>query len=437
MSFSQKSECVFRNFPTVNIHYFVGRLPQIIALAFVIPGLASCQPSNEEDLVMLTSGGAVGKAVEAVVKEFQRENPGVKVRMITAPGQDYYVKSLTMLAGRAHVDVLWMGQGFGMFASRGALLDLTPFIKDQEREAAGYQKTVLDWYRFGDGLYGIPYGVDMLVIGYNKDLFDAANVPYPTSDWSLGEMLRIAKRLTRVTSDGSRTEVAGLGFVDLDYRYYGLSLLNADNSRFALNTEAGQEWMNRNLELIYRERILQRGSDMEAIDRLTGFLNGQVAMVNLATWDLLQVREKAPFRWDVIAVPVGISGKRVTWASSSGFSIARHTRHPELAWKLIQKLSGPEFQKAMLSLTIPMSPSLHDDYRKVQSPQPEHLEDFFLLLNHMEPSPRIATYQEVESEWNYWRDRALLRQIPVEEALREAESNINRILHLHKKGGAK
>lgn len=46
----------------------------------------------------------------------------------------------------------------------------------------------------------------------------------------------------------------------------------------------------------------------------------------------------------------------------------------------------------------------------------------------------IAPFQEVEAEWMYWRDQALLEKIPPEKALREAESHINRILDLHAEG---
>lgn len=384
-------------------------------------------------LVLLTPGGATRGAVEAAVAEFVAEYPGVRVQVVNTPGRDYYVKSLTMLAGRAQVDVLWMGQGFGIFAGRGALLDLNPWIReDTAFDLSAYNAQVVDWYRQGDGLYGIPYGVDVLAIAYNQDLFDAAGVPYPSSDWTLKELLAAARQLSRWDARTRRTEVAGLGFLNLDYRYYGLSFLSEEPHRFALNTGTGREWLQRNVDLIYEERILQRGTDLESIDRLTGFLNQQVAMIEIATWDIAEMRNRAMFRWDIVAVPTGRSGGRIGWASSAGFCIARNTRHPELAWTLLKRLSGEPFQRSMLQATIPTLEALSAEYLQAHPAPPEHLAELVKMVDHAQPDARIAAFQEVEAEWMYWRDQALLRRISVEEALKEAESNINRILDLHR-----
>lgn len=395
---------------------------------------AACGKKEGAHLVLLTTGGAIRKAAEAAVEEFHAENPGVRVQVVTTPAKDYYVKSLTMLAGRAQVDLLWQGQGFGIFAGRGTLMDLAPFIeKDPTFRLEEYDQTVVDWYRYKEKLYGIPYGVDVLAIAYNKDLFDAAGLPYPGSEWTLDEMLAYASKLTRFAPDAKRTVVAGLGFMALDYRYYGLSLLSEDQRRFGLNNEQGRKWMERNLDLIYEKRILQRGSDMESIDRLTGFFNGQVAMIDVSTWDIKELRSHTPFRWDVATIPLGVDGKRRGWASSAGFCIARSSQQPELAWKLLKKLSGEHFQRAMMGSTIPTITGLHGEYLASNAKPPEKLGEMLRMVDAMQPNPRIAAFQEVNSEWSYWRERALLREISVDHALQEAESKINRILELHYK----
>ncbi len=396
--------------------------------------LPACRKASPPHLVVLSPGGAAGKAVEQIVEEFRRENPGVEVQIVSTPGRDYYVKSLTMLAGKAHVDILWLGQGFGMFAGRQALLDLSPLIQDDPAFSfRHYHPAVVDWYRYRNALYSLPYGIDVQVIAYNKDLFDAAGVAYPTPDWTLDEMLEKAKALTRYQRGRGRTEVAGLGFLDLDYRYDGLSLLSEDHTRFGLNNEAGKAWMNRNLALIHRERILQRGSDMASMDRLSAFLNQQVAMIEFTPWDVQETYHRAPFRWDIVAVPTGREGKRKGWASSAGFGIARNCRQPRLAWALLKELTGPAFQRAMLKTTIPASSALHGEYLAANAAPPEHLSEFLRMLDFMDPNPRITAFTEVEAEWVYWKDLALLRKVSVEEALSGAESGINRILELHRK----
>ncbi|HWL54093.1 MAG TPA: sugar ABC transporter substrate-binding protein [Chthoniobacteraceae bacterium] len=394
----------------------------------------SCTPQGEADLVVLITNGTIRKAAEAAVAEFHKEHPDVSVQIVTTPGKDYYVKSLAMLAGRARVDLLWLGQGFSSFSERGALLDLNPLMAaDPGFSLKEYLPAVVNWYRTGSHLYGIPYGIDVQVIAYNEELFDAAKRPYPTADATIGELIDAARKLTDIDPQTGRTRVAGLGFVDLDSRYHGLRLLDLERGVFALNTPEARRWLEENIELIDRERVLQRGSDMESMDRLTAFLNQQVAMTSVTSWELAELRNRAPFRWNIAPIPYGIHGKRLGWASSGAFSISRDSRHPELAWQLLKHLTGPAFQRHLFEITIPSRPALYGEYRAASPRPPENLEALFVMLDHMDPNPGLAVYPEVVSEWNYWKERALLKKSTIPEALSEAERHINRILERHRK----
>lgn len=410
-----------------------GVLLLLLGLVYGV-GLTGCQPQERNTLVLLIPGGSMRTAVAGAVAEFESEHPGIRVEVVTTPGRDYYVKSLTMLAGRAQVDLLWMGQGFGIFAGRNALLDLSPFAEhDPAFSLQSYHPQVTSWYRYRDRLYGIPYGVDLLGVAYNRDLFKAAGIPEPKADWTLEEMLDMARRLTRIDSRTGRTLVAGLGFLELDPRYYGLSLLDDDGERFALNTETGREWLQRNVDLILKERILQRGTDLESMNRLEAFINGQVAMIEFAPWDLQEVNRRALFDWDVVGIPIGHDGMRTAWASSSGFCIPRASQKPELAWELLKKLTGEAFQRQVFTSTMPALPALSGEFLAA-NPQPSRLAEMVALQQRMQPNARIPVFQEVDAEWTYWRDQALLGKLPVPEALAQAQSHIDRILRLHREG---
>ncbi len=401
-----------------------------MALLVACLSVACHRQTQEPTLVVLTPGGALGKATREVVEAFQADHPGVHVQLITSPGKDYYVKSLTMLAGRAHVDLLWLGQGFGLFAGRNALRDLQPLLdRDPDFSLGGYHPEVLEWYRYGKRLYGIPYGVDLQVIAYNRQLLEAAGVPPPRSDWKLSDMIGIARKVTQYDPRTGRPLVMGLGLESLDFRYYGLSLLSEDRRRFGLNREVGREWLHHHLSLIYDDRILQQRGSLESMDRLTGFLNQQVALFDLATWDLPEASKRALFEWGAVPIPLGRTGKRAAWASSSGFCMVARTRQPDLAWKLLKRLTGAEFQRRMLDRSIPTLVSLHEEFRAAHAPR--NVDAFLETLNGMDPTPRIIPLQEVEAEWHHWMDRALLREITPEEALEQAESHINRILALY------
>jgi multiple sugar transport system substrate-binding protein len=428
----------FQRFSFVPARFASGLVASLgTAFSLLVLALAlfpACRPAEDGAvrLVLMTAGGPVGEGARQAVERFERDHPGVTVQMISAPGADYYVKGLTMLAGRAHLDVLWMGQGFGMFASRNALLDLTPFIEaDPDFDEEDYFGLVLDWYRFGGKTYGIPYGIDVQTIAYNQDLFDHAGLPYPTGDWTIDDMVEIGRKLTLDLTGDGRINQYGLGMTDLRPTYFGLDLLTPDHRHFGLNNDAGRQWLAYNLHLS-SERVLRQSGDEEAIDRLNEFLNQRVAIIDFYTWDIHHMRGQANFRWDIVPVPISRTGERVAWASSSGYCIAGHTRHPDLSWKLLRYLVDDEMQRHVVRQTVPASPRLHTTYLDTNPPPPENLRAVLDSLPDLRPFPRIAAQREVYSDWQYWTQMANQGRLSVEETLARAEESIDRILAVHR-----
>src|SRR5262245_53030282 len=59
-----------------------------------------------------------------------------------------------------------------------------------------------DIYRFNTGkIYGVYSGADTHLLYYNKTLFDAAGLDYPTAEWTWDTFLENAKKLTVVEGD--------------------------------------------------------------------------------------------------------------------------------------------------------------------------------------------------------------------------------------------
>ncbi len=91
----------------------------------------------------------------------------------------------------------------------GALLDLTSFVQSDAAALGTINKRIMDIYTIEGKTYGIP----MLSIGsflyYNKELFDKAGIPYPTTDWNdqswdYQKMLGIAQKLTHDVGDADK-----------------------------------------------------------------------------------------------------------------------------------------------------------------------------------------------------------------------------------------
>jgi len=93
----------------------------------------------------------------------------------------------------------------------GLIRDLRPFIEaDKDFRPDDFFPGTLERYYWNGGIWGVPAASDLVLIFYNKDLFDKAGVPYPQIGWSFADLLDKAKRLTVRAGD----EVIQYGFID-------------------------------------------------------------------------------------------------------------------------------------------------------------------------------------------------------------------------------
>jgi multiple sugar transport system substrate-binding protein len=133
----------------------------------------------------------IGAAIEDWKARFC---PGAEVDLQVQPWEQYWDLLKTNAAGGNLPDVFNMSQDrFYFYASNDVLLDLKLYL-----DAAGIDQSVwgsgmIDPYRWGDenDFYATPLNWDTIVIFYNKDLFDAAGIPYPNTN---GRDLRLLRR---------------------------------------------------------------------------------------------------------------------------------------------------------------------------------------------------------------------------------------------------
>lgn len=390
-------------------------------------GSLGTHDENTVQLVLLTGGGSFDVPIQKQIDRFEKDHPQVHVQLITAPGNEYYTKALTMMAGRARLDVMWMGSGFDMFASRGALLDLNSQIhKDPDFDLKAYDASVLTWYQDEGKFYGFPYGIDIQVMAYNQDLFDQSGVSYMDDSWTLEQLLQASHKLTRDSNGDGRIDQYGLNVELIRPGVFGAEILSQDLHRFGLDTPEGLLWLQFNVDLVRKHKVMPSQLDDESLDRLASFCLGKTAIVDCYTWDLSELKKRAQFRWDVAMVPRGKN--RSAWASSSGFAVAAHTRHPWESWLLLKYLVSPEFQETMLHETVPTYIPLQPKFIEANQPVPSNVKAFLDSLPYLTPMPRIGCKNEINVELKHWQQMAFLGRLSPKEALEEAEKSVNKIL---------
>ena len=138
----------------------------------------------------------IGDSIEAWKAEYC---PGAEVDLQVQPWGQYWDLLKTNAAGGDLPDVFNMSQDrFFFYADNDVLLNLQPYWDEFGVDTTIWGSGLIGPYRWGEAgdLYAAPVNWDTVVIFYNKDMFDAAGLAYPTADWTWDGFAEYAAALT-------------------------------------------------------------------------------------------------------------------------------------------------------------------------------------------------------------------------------------------------
>ena len=324
------------------------------------------------------SVGPDDKGLDDVVREFERRNPDIKVRMAKmGAGEMNPQKLMTAIVGNVAPDIVRQDRfTLSDWASRNAFVDLNPFIaRDRATDPMTptpeqYYDSVWEEASYAGGLYGIPIAADNRVLYWNHVLFEqkadqlrAAGLDptRPPRTWS--ETLAYSRVLTELRPDGSLKRAGfipnwGNSWLYL-YSFQNNGRFMTPDRRTCVMTEKENEEA---LQFMVDGYKILGG--MENAEKFQAgfrggenhpFANGQVAMLITGDWEIANFARYSPnarFKTAPAPVPDDRFFKRgrfakeedtfITWAGGFAFSIPRGARHKEEAWRFIKWISSKE-----------------------------------------------------------------------------------------------
>jgi multiple sugar transport system substrate-binding protein len=325
--------------------------------------LAGC--SGPAHIVLRVSNwGAVGDDSRAaqiereVYREFELEHPGVEVQIENTPGtQEYVQKQLLSYVAQTEPDVIRLdASSAAVFMDNGVVRDLTSFVNGSKGIKLGdYFPNVVDIARKGYSLYAIPVDFTPLVVYYNEKLFDAAEVPYPSADWTWDEFLAKARALTRGEQYGYTLTNWMAGWLPWIWTAGGDVIGpdgKAEGAADATSTVQAVTWIR---DLVTKEKVAPSFSQLAA-EGASPFSNGTAAMETSGHWNLWGLASAPKIelsRIGIAPLPVAKRGmKPVTVLYEAGLSIGAHCRNPDLAWDFIRYFTSQAVQRKMQTTGI-------------------------------------------------------------------------------------
>lgn len=287
-----------------------------------------------------------------LANKYMELNPNVEIELVDFGSNDYSNVLATELSGSGtDFDVVSLKDvpSYATLVGKGVLEPLDNYITQDSVDLAKYAG-VTDQVTVDNSLYELPFRSDIWLVFYNKDVFDAKGLDYPTNDMTIEEYDALARA---VSDDAFGEEVYGSHYHTWSSTIQLFGILDGKHSILDKN----YDFMIPYYEMVLAEEddgICQKYTDLktESLHYSAAFSEGNVAMINMGSWfvtTLINNLASGEYdtslcgNWGIAAYPHpdGVAAG-TTLGAITGLAITSESQKKDAAWDFIKWVSGEE-----------------------------------------------------------------------------------------------
>ncbi|MBU4519826.1 MAG: ABC transporter substrate-binding protein [Gammaproteobacteria bacterium] len=391
-------------------------------------------------------GGPVTKIIDEMAADFEKENPGIKIKPVYAGSyQDTVTKVLTAAKGgdAPHIAVMLSTDMYTLI-DEGVVVAIDDLLKAPEDKAwlNSFYPGFMQNSQTGGKTWGIPFQRSTIVMYWNKDLFKQAGLDpqRPPQNWA--EMVEFGQKLTQRDAAGNVStygvQVPSSGFPYWLFQAFttqnGVELMNAAGTQTYFDkpevVQALQYWVD-----LSRKHQIHPAGVVEWGTTPKDFFERKAAMIWTTTGNLTNIRSNAKFDFGVAMLPAG--KQRGTPTGGGNFYVLNKTTPAErdAAVKFMKWATTPEraTKWAIATGYVSVTPASWetDAMKKYLSefPAPTVARD---QLKYAKAELSTHENQRVTKALNDGLQAALTGSKTPEAAMRDAQREADRILRSYR-----
>jgi multiple sugar transport system substrate-binding protein len=412
----------------------------IVLLAILFVSDPSQSSAQQNVLHFVTWKPEAAQVWDQAIADFERDNPGVKVVREIAPQSSTQIHDLLAQKFKnrdARLDVFFMDAVWpAEFASAGWALPLDRYFAAVEQEK--FLPATVSANRYRGGIFGVPVFIDTGLLYYRKDLLEKYAIA-PPQTWN--QMVQAAKTIV-----GREQDRQLVGFSGQFKQYEGLVC----NMMEYILSNGGALWDEKRMI-----SALDQPAALQAVrfvrDHIIGEISGRGMLayeepesLALFTQGRAIFHRNWPYAWAIANDPASskVAG-RVGMSPLPGFAvgtgaaalggwqlgISRYSRNPDLAWRFVEFMTGPDVQKRIALATgrAPTRAALYDD-NEIAAKIPQ-LKSLLASFKRAVPRPTTPVYVPLSNIMQrYFSSVLALPDTDIKEQAALATRDMNRLL---------
>ena len=377
---------------------------------------------------------------DALINAYEAANPDVNIEVIDLGSADYQTAlQIQLSGGGSDFDVVAVKDipGYNNLVKAGLLQDLTPLAERDGVDTAAYGG-IVEQVSVDGKFYELPFRSDFWVIFYNKDLFDAAGVPYPDNDMTFEEYDQIARA---VTSGSGASKVYGAHYHTWRSAIQLFGILDGQHQI----TDGGDySYLKPYYEMALAQQadgIVQDYATLKTSNiHYTGvFYNQSVAMMNMGSWFIAsliaanQSGQSDAQNWGIVKYPhaEGVE-PGTTLGTITALAIPTGTDQTEAAWDFVKFVCGTEGAEA-LAATGNFPAVTNDEINNIIAsmdgfPQDEQSKEALNVAQLYLEMPLHDKSAEIEVVLNEFHDQIMTGNMSVDDGLAEMGRRVDQVL---------
>jgi sn-glycerol 3-phosphate transport system substrate-binding protein len=331
---------------------FLRHAAALLAACFTSLALAQA-PVEVPFFYPVAVGGPITKIVDGYAADFEKENPGIKLRPIYSGSyQESIAKALTAVkSGDPPVMSILLSTDMFTLIDEDAIVPFDDLIKTDEDRGwlKSFYPAFMENSQTGGKTWGIPFQRSTIVMYYNKELFKEAGLDpnKPPATWK--ETTEYAQKLTKRDASGKVTQW-GVQIPSSGFPYWLFQALAIENGVNLMNQAGTEVYYDKPeviaavqywVDLVKKDKVHPEGI-VEWGTTPKDFFEKKAAMVWTTTGNLTNVKANAKFDFGVAMLPA--NKQRGSPTGGGNFYIFKKStpQQREAAFKFIKWVTTPQ-----------------------------------------------------------------------------------------------